>query len=55
MRLTLVSGVATFDHGAVTGRFPGQFIAPGVPAERPRPARGTYRSETVTGEPGSRN
>jgi N-acyl-D-amino-acid deacylase len=41
MRLTLVSGVATFDHGAVTGRFPGQFIAPGVPAERPRPARGT--------------
>jgi N-acyl-D-amino-acid deacylase len=34
MRLTLVNGVATFDHGAVTGRFPGQFIAPGAPADQ---------------------
>jgi len=33
MRLTLVNGVATFDHGDVTGRFPGSFIAPGVLAE----------------------
>jgi N-acyl-D-aspartate/D-glutamate deacylase len=33
MRLTLVNGVATFDHGAVTGRFPGQFITPGTPVE----------------------
>jgi N-acyl-D-aspartate/D-glutamate deacylase len=28
MRLTLVNGVATFDHGAFTGRFPGEFIGP---------------------------
>ena len=34
MRLTLVNGVATFDHGAVTGHFPGRFIAPGAPAEQ---------------------
>jgi N-acyl-D-aspartate/D-glutamate deacylase len=33
MRLTLVNGVATFDHGDVTGRFPGSFIAPGVLAD----------------------
>jgi N-acyl-D-amino-acid deacylase len=33
MRLTLVNGVATFDNGAVTGRFPGQFIGPGAAAE----------------------
>ena len=30
MRLTLVNGVATFDHGDVTGRFPGSFISPGA-------------------------
>ncbi len=30
MRLTLVGGVATFDNGAVTGTFPGQFIGPGA-------------------------
>ncbi len=34
MRLTLVNGVATFDNGAVTGRFPGQFIGPGAAAEQ---------------------
>jgi N-acyl-D-amino-acid deacylase len=28
MRLTLCNGVATFDHGAFTGRFPGQYIGP---------------------------
>jgi N-acyl-D-aspartate/D-glutamate deacylase len=28
MRLTLVNGVATFDHGAFTGNFPGEFIGP---------------------------
>ena len=28
MRLTLVNGVPTFDHGAFTGRFPGEFIGP---------------------------
>lgn len=33
MRLTLVGGVATFDHGAVTGNFPGRFIAPGARSE----------------------
>ncbi|MCM3886084.1 amidohydrolase family protein [Frankia sp. R82] len=32
-RLTLVNGVPTFDHGAPTGRFPGQFIAPGAAVE----------------------
>jgi N-acyl-D-amino-acid deacylase len=35
MRLTLVNGVATFDHGAFTGKFPGEFISPapdGAPA-----------------------
>jgi hypothetical protein len=26
MRLTLCNGVATFDHGEVTGNFPGAFI-----------------------------
>ncbi len=26
MRLTLVNGVATFDNGDVTGKFPDQFI-----------------------------
>jgi N-acyl-D-amino-acid deacylase len=26
MRLTLVNGVATFDHGEVTGNFPGRFV-----------------------------
>jgi N-acyl-D-amino-acid deacylase len=34
MRLTLVNGVATFDHGAFTGKFPGQFIGP-TPAGAP--------------------
>lgn len=29
MRITLVNGVPTFDNGAVTGRFPGEFVAPG--------------------------
>jgi len=28
MLLTLVNGVPTFDNGAVTGRFPGQFVGP---------------------------
>jgi N-acyl-D-aspartate/D-glutamate deacylase len=28
MRLTLVNGVATFDKGAYTGTFPGQYIGP---------------------------
>ena len=28
MRLTLVNGVPTFDNGAFTGRFPGDFIGP---------------------------
>jgi hypothetical protein len=28
MRLTLVNGVPTFDHGKFTGRFPGEFIGP---------------------------
>jgi N-acyl-D-amino-acid deacylase len=28
MRLTLVNGVPTFDHGAFTGRFPGKFVGP---------------------------
>lgn len=28
MRLTLVAGVPTFDNGAFTGRFPGQFVGP---------------------------
>jgi N-acyl-D-aspartate/D-glutamate deacylase len=28
MRLTLVNGVPTFDHGKFTGRFPGRFIGP---------------------------
>jgi N-acyl-D-amino-acid deacylase len=28
MRLTLVNGVATFDRGAFTGNFPGQYIGP---------------------------
>lgn len=32
MRITLVNGIPTFDNGAVTGRFPGDFI-------RPEPAR----------------
>jgi N-acyl-D-amino-acid deacylase len=36
MRLTLVNGVPTFDNGAFTGRFPGQFVGPesGVRAAR---------------------
>jgi N-acyl-D-aspartate/D-glutamate deacylase len=34
MRLTLVNGVATFDHGAFTGRFPGEFVRP-VPETSP--------------------
>ncbi|TGD70162.1 D-aminoacylase, partial [Mangrovimicrobium sediminis] len=29
MLLTLVNGVPTFDNGAVTGRFPGEFVGPG--------------------------
>jgi N-acyl-D-aspartate/D-glutamate deacylase len=29
MRLTLANGVPTFDNGAFTGRFPGDFIGPG--------------------------
>jgi N-acyl-D-aspartate/D-glutamate deacylase len=28
MRLTLVNGVPTFDNGAFTGRFPGEFVGP---------------------------
>jgi len=28
MRITLVNGVPTFDNGAFTGRFPGQFVGP---------------------------
>ena len=32
-RLTLVNGVPTFDHGAPTGRYPGQFVAPGAAIE----------------------
>jgi len=28
VRLTLVNGIPTFDHGAFTGKFPGQFIRP---------------------------
>ena len=28
MRLTLVAGVPTFDHGEFTGRYPGEFIGP---------------------------
>jgi N-acyl-D-aspartate/D-glutamate deacylase len=28
MRLTLCNGVATFDHGAFTGNFPGRYIGP---------------------------
>lgn len=28
MRLTLCNGVATFHNGAITGRFPGEFINP---------------------------
>jgi len=28
MRLTLVNGVPTFDHGVFTGRFPGRFVGP---------------------------
>jgi N-acyl-D-amino-acid deacylase len=28
MRFTLVNGVPTFDHGAFTGKFPGEFIGP---------------------------
>jgi N-acyl-D-amino-acid deacylase len=31
MRITLVNGVPTFDNGAFTGRFPGQFIGPETP------------------------
>ncbi len=30
MRLTLVAGVPTFDHGEFTGRYPGEFIGPEV-------------------------
>ena len=30
MRITLVNGVPTFDNGAFTGRFPGQFVGPEV-------------------------
>jgi N-acyl-D-aspartate/D-glutamate deacylase len=35
MRLTLVNGVATFDRGAFTGNFPGQYIGP-VPKQLAR-------------------
>ena len=28
MRLTLVNGVPTFDNGAFTGKFPGEFVGP---------------------------
>jgi len=28
MRLTLVNGIPTFDNGAFTGRFPGEFVGP---------------------------
>jgi hypothetical protein len=28
MRITLCNGVATFDNGAVTGRFPGEILEP---------------------------
>jgi N-acyl-D-amino-acid deacylase len=30
MRLTLVNGVPTFDNGAFTGRFPGNFVGPEI-------------------------
>ena len=30
MRLTLVAGVPTFDHGEFTGRYPGEFIGPEI-------------------------
>ncbi|HEX7792159.1 MAG TPA: amidohydrolase family protein, partial [Afipia sp.] len=33
MRLTLVNGIPTFDNGAFTGRFPGEFIGPETPAD----------------------
>lgn len=32
MRLTMVNGVPTFDRGAYTGAFPGEYIGPGQPA-----------------------
>jgi N-acyl-D-amino-acid deacylase len=35
MRLTMVNGVPTFDHGAFTGNFPGEYI-------RPEPQRPAY-------------
>jgi N-acyl-D-aspartate/D-glutamate deacylase len=28
MRITLVNGVPTFDHGEITGNFPGEFVGP---------------------------
>ena len=34
MRLTMVNGVPTFDHGAVTGNFPGRFVQPGMPSKQ---------------------
>jgi N-acyl-D-amino-acid deacylase len=38
MKLTLVSGIPTFDHGLFTGRFPGAFVGP-EPAQQPAVAR----------------
>jgi N-acyl-D-aspartate/D-glutamate deacylase len=35
MRLTLVNGVATFDHGAFTGNFPGEYIGPALAGGQP--------------------
>jgi N-acyl-D-amino-acid deacylase len=37
MRLTMVNGVTTFDHGAFTGNFPGQYLSP-IPQGADRPA-----------------
>jgi len=31
MRLTMVNGVPTFDRGAFTGAFPGEYVGPDAP------------------------
>jgi N-acyl-D-aspartate/D-glutamate deacylase len=33
MRLTMVNGITTFDRGAFTGNFPGEYIAPALEPE----------------------
>ncbi len=33
MKLTLVAGIPTFDHGTFTGRFPGNFVGPEAPPQ----------------------